>query len=192
MMLIPMIHVLGQGGVIGAATPFSATYETSWLLMAFLLVAVNCFVLITGYVSYGKEKKFYRLFTLWLEVIFYSVVITTIFKFIYPDEIGLEHFWKGIIPTLYTKGQFSRYWFFTAYAGMFLLSPFVNLGLKHFSYLLGGRFAFLAEQNPLVMVGGVILAGIGIFVVCALIDWIRELLFRKLLFRKPLFRKLRI
>ena len=55
-------------------------------------------------------------------------------------------------------------------------------------YLLGGRFAFLAEQNPLVMVGGVILAGIGIFVVCALIDWIRELLFRKLRIKDRLSR----
>ncbi|SEA62612.1 Surface polysaccharide O-acyltransferase, integral membrane enzyme [Oribacterium sp. KHPX15] len=133
MMIIPMIHVIGQGGIINAAAPLSATYEMSWLLMSFFLVAVNCFVLITGFVHYEKETRFYRLFTLWIEVLFYSVIITIIFKFIYPDEIGLNNFWKSIIPTFYTKGQFSRYWFFTAYAGMFLLTPFINLGLKKFN-----------------------------------------------------------
>ena len=55
-------------------------------------------------------------------------------------------------------------------------------------YLLGDRFAFLAEQNPLIMVGGVILAGVGIFVVCSLIDWVRELLFRKLRIKDRLCR----
>ena len=44
----------------------------------------------------------------------------------------MESIWKNLIPTFYTQGQFSRYWFFTAYVGMFLISPFVNIALKHF------------------------------------------------------------
>lgn len=38
------------------------------------------------------------------------------------------------------------------------------------------------------MVGGVILCDIGIFVVCSLIDWIRELLFRKMRIKDRLSR----
>ena len=30
------------------------------------------------------------------------------------------------------------------------------------------------------MIIGIIMAGLGIFVICSLVDWIRELLFRKL------------
>lgn len=132
MLMVPIVHVLGQGGVIVSAVPFSINYETAWLLMSFFLVAVNCFVLITGYVYYGKDTKYYHLFTLWAEVLFYSIIIVIGLKFMFPDQIGLEHYWKSIIPTFFTNGQFSRYWFFSAYVGMFLLSPFVNLGLKHF------------------------------------------------------------
>ena len=131
MLMVPILHVIGQGGIFDAAIPFSLQYESAWLLESFCLVAVNCFILITGYVYYGKETKFYRLLTLWAEVLFYSIIIIIGLKLMFPAELGLENYWKAIIPTFYTNGQFSRYWFFTAYVGMFLVSPFINLGLKH-------------------------------------------------------------
>ena len=53
MMIVPMIHLLGQGGVIASTVPFSINYEVAWLFESFLLVAVNCFVLIAGYVCLG-------------------------------------------------------------------------------------------------------------------------------------------
>ena len=132
MLMIPMIHVMSHGGVISSTVPFSLQYESAWLLESFLLVAVNCFVLITGYVYYGKETRFYRLLTLWAEVLFYSIIIVIGLKFIFPNEIGFNQYWQALIPTFFTHGWFSRYWFFTAYVGMFLLSPFINLGLRHF------------------------------------------------------------
>ena len=132
MLMVPIVHVIGQGGILGTAVPFSIQYESAWMLMSFVLVAVNCFILITGYVYYGKETKYYRLATLWIEVLFYSILILLLFYFMFPTEFGFEDVWKNIIPTFYTKGQFSRYWFFTAYVGMFLISPFVNIALKHF------------------------------------------------------------
>ena len=133
MLMVPIVHIIGQGGILTAAAPFSIQYESAWMLMSFVLVAVNCFVLITGYVYYGKETKYYRLATLWIEVLFYSILIMILIYFMFPAEFGFENFWKGIIPTFYTNGQFSRYWFFTAYVGMFLISPFVNMALKHFN-----------------------------------------------------------
>ena len=133
MIMIPIMHLVGHGGVINAAIPFSVHYESAWLLVSFCLVAVNCFVLITGYVYYEKEPAYYRLLTLWAEVLFYSLIITGIIKLIYPDEITLQHFFKSAIPTFYMSNLFSRYWFFSAYLGMFLFSPFVNVGLKHFN-----------------------------------------------------------
>ena len=132
MLMVPIVHVIGQGGILAAAVPFSIQYESAWMLMSFVLVAVNCFILITGYVYYGKETKYYRLATLWIEVLFYSIIILLLFYFMFPADFGFESIWKNLIPTFYTQGQFSRYWFFTAYVGMFLISPFVNIALKHF------------------------------------------------------------
>ena len=127
MLIVPIVHVIGQGGIFAAAVPFSIQYESAWMLMSFVLVAVNYFILITGYVYYGKETKYYRLATLWIEVLFYSIIILLLFYFMFPADFGLESIWKNLIPTFYTNGQFSRYWFFTAYVGMFLISPFVNM-----------------------------------------------------------------
>lgn len=132
MLMVPIVHVIGQGGILASAVPFSIQYESAWMLMSFVLVAVNCFILITGYVYYGKETKYYRLATLWIEVLFYSIIILLLFYFMFSADFGLESIWKNLIPTFYTQGQFSRYWFFTAYVGMFLISPFVNIALKHF------------------------------------------------------------
>lgn len=126
MLMVPMVHVIGQGGILTAAAHFSMQYESAWMLMSFLLVAVNCFILITCYVYYGKQTRYYRLATLWIEVLFYSIIIMVIIYFMFPADFILESIWKGILPTFYTNGQFSRYWFFTAYAGMFLISPFIK------------------------------------------------------------------
>lgn len=36
MLMVPMVHILGQGGVIGATVPFSLQYESAWLLESIL------------------------------------------------------------------------------------------------------------------------------------------------------------
>jgi surface polysaccharide O-acyltransferase-like enzyme len=113
MLMIVTVHVIGQGGILTAAAPFSMQYESAWMLMSFALVSVNCFVLITGYVYYCKQTRYYRLATLWIEVLFYSILVMVLIYFMFPSEFGFENFWKAVIPTFYTNGQFSRYWFFT-------------------------------------------------------------------------------
>ena len=32
MLMVPIVHILGQGGVISATIPFSLQYESAWLL----------------------------------------------------------------------------------------------------------------------------------------------------------------
>ena len=48
--------LFGQGGILAAAVPFSIQYESAWMLMSFVLVAVNCFILITGYVYLNDAR----------------------------------------------------------------------------------------------------------------------------------------
>ena len=49
MLMVPIVHVIGQGGILGTAVPFSIQYESAWMLMSFVLVAVNCFILLNNY-----------------------------------------------------------------------------------------------------------------------------------------------
>ena len=60
--------------------------------------------------------------------------------------------------------------------GVYLIHD--NMAFSH--YFISGRFAFLAQKNPFIMSIGIIMSGLGIFIICSLVDWTRELLFRKL------------
>ena len=82
------------------------------------------FGLISGIVGY-KTNKYSNLLYLWLYVFFYSVSIHFYFlKFIpnsiIKDSISVEYF-----PIVY-----KRYWYFTAYFGMYLFLPVINKGIS--------------------------------------------------------------
>ena len=82
------------------------------------------FALISGIVGY-KTNKYSNLLYLWLCVFFYSVSIHFYFlKFIrnpiIKDSINVEYF-----PIIYI-----RYWYFTAYFGMYLILPVINKGIS--------------------------------------------------------------
>ena len=84
----------------------------------------NGFALISGIVGY-KTNKYANLLYLWLTVFFYSVGIhlfIIIFKksWIIKDPISIEFY-----PII-----FKRYWYFTAYFGMYLFLPVINKGIS--------------------------------------------------------------
>ncbi len=128
MLMIPVLHILGHGGVLSSVIPFSMRFECAWLLELFCFCALNCFVLITGYVYFSKKTKFYRVFTLWVEVLFYSIIIFLVLLWFMPNKVTIDQIWPSFFPTF-----FNSYWFFTSYLGMFIFSPFINEGLNKFS-----------------------------------------------------------
>ena len=79
------------------------------------------FALISGIVGY-KSFKYANLLYLWLYVFFYCVGINLFFKIFKKinSNIAIEYF-----PVVY-----KRYWYFTAYFGMYLLLPIINKGIS--------------------------------------------------------------
>lgn len=128
MLMIPVLHILGHGGVLSSVIPFSMRFECAWLLESFCFCAVNCFVLITGYVYFSKKTKFYRVFALWAEVLFYSIIIFLVLLWLIPNQVTIDQVWPSFLPSLSNS-----YWFFTSYLGMFIFTPFINEGLNKFS-----------------------------------------------------------
>lgn len=51
MFLVAILHTLGQGGVIGVTGAGTASYAAVWFLETAAYCAVNCYALISGYVS---------------------------------------------------------------------------------------------------------------------------------------------
>jgi len=120
--MVLVLHILGQGGILETVVPLSAKYNIAWLLEIAAYCAVNCYVLITGYVSVKSTFRYSRIFILWLQVLFYTLLITIGFTIFKPGTIGTAAFINALLPVI--KNQ---YWYFTSYFGLFFLIPFLNI-----------------------------------------------------------------
>ena len=124
MLFVVVLHVLGHGGILKSDLSFT-NFSLVWFLEILAYPAVNCFVLISGYVGYREHQVYPKLqnfLSLFFTVLFYSVAITALFRIFAPEQLEAKAMVKSFLPI--TTGQ---YWFFTAYFGLFLLSPFLNM-----------------------------------------------------------------
>lgn len=124
MYMVAVLHVLGQGGVLSHVEWMSGRYVTAWLLEIGAYCAVNCFGLISGYVGYESRFRWSKLISLWLQVVFFSLGITILFAVFVPGSTSLAVWLKSILPV--TAGT---YWYITAYVGMFLFIPLMNVAI---------------------------------------------------------------
>ena len=121
--LVAILHVLGHGGVL-ASTPSRAYFSAAWALEILAYPAVNCFVLISGFVGYRGEKyvpKLRNIISIFFTVLFYSAGIGVLLRVIDPSLITLTQVKDSFLPLI--KEQ---YWFYSSYFGVFLLSPIIN------------------------------------------------------------------
>ncbi len=129
MFLVVLLHILGHGGVLSAFSQRSAAYHIAWIIEIGAYCAVNCYGLVSGYVSIGSEKyKYSNILYLWLQVLFYMVGITLIFAFIKPGVITDIRIRAALFPVI-----FRQYWYFTAYFLVFLMMPALNLLIDNLS-----------------------------------------------------------
>lgn len=166
MLLAAVLHILKKGGVITASEGNLAAYSTVWLLEAAAYCAVNCYALISGYVGYSDKPKPLRLarcIELWLQVVFYSVIITTVYCIAGVGSVGVSNFADAFLPV--TSKQ---YWYFTAYIGMFFFIPLLNALVRRLNrralvslcimlivvFSLYDTFASFWKKDPLALVGG--------------------------------------
>ena len=60
MLGVVVLHVLGHGGILDSVTT-PVDRSVAWFFEILAFPAVNCFVLISGYVGYRGEKYYPRL-----------------------------------------------------------------------------------------------------------------------------------
>ncbi len=87
--------------------------------------AVNCYVLISGFFMYKQKadlrKQVKSLSKLWLMVLFFSVIGYLCVAIVFVKETSCIELIKRFFPV--SRG---KWWFFTVYFAMSLLSPFIN------------------------------------------------------------------
>lgn len=126
MFMVFMIHNLGQGGVLHEDVSKSSFY-IAWILENSGIVAVNLFALITGYLLVNRTFKVKRIWDVVVQASFWAPVMVAIMVLIGAD-INFKIIIRGVAPII-----FQEYWYVSAYIGMMLFSPFVNIGINTLS-----------------------------------------------------------
>lgn len=125
MFLVILWHFVGQGGLLAQAQPGSGKF---WLLSFVQILnccCVNLYGLTTGYVMWNKPFRLSRVVKLWATTVFWSVAVSCVFFVLVPESRTFSEMVSMFLPIL--RG---RYWFFTAYVVVMLLSPALNLVIR--------------------------------------------------------------
>ncbi len=126
MFMVVVLHVIGQGGILSAVTKYSAEYWIAWFFEIACYCAVNCFALISGYVMHKSSARFSKALELWLQTIFYTALSFIVIGVIFPASVNSDSILDAVLPV--TRGH---YWYISAYFGMYILSPLLNIAINH-------------------------------------------------------------
>ena len=150
MFFVVIYHCLTHG--VGGDYCFSnvcAVSVSNLLFSEFMLVfgsiAVNLYVMISGYFLVDRNFKLSRIVRTWVISCFYLLAITSLFMSLGLKPFNIVTLGKSLFPL-----STDAYWFVTQYIGLLILSPFLVIMLRHLTYrqyiglLIGGAFVCLA------------------------------------------------
>ncbi len=129
MLMIITLHYLDKGDVLVEFSGMSTwNHYLAWLVEGFCYVAVNLYVLISGYFLVHSKFSFQKLFVLWAQIAFYSWIIGGIFLLTgHAGENATSLYELIFIVFPVTSGH---YWFATIYVLLFAVFPFLNAGIE--------------------------------------------------------------
>ncbi|MGN0405344.1 MAG: acyltransferase family protein [Bariatricus sp.] len=123
MFMVVILHATHYGIANANIIPLSVPYFITNISRSFSIVAVNVFILISGYFLCRQTVTFKKIFKLWLQVELYSVGIYLVLCIIPSTNItfNVKDLVKYALPLLT-----NQYWFFTQYIILIILSPIIN------------------------------------------------------------------
>ena len=129
MLMVISLHYLDKGGVLqSAASVWTAPRAAAWLLEAFCLVAVNVYVLLTGYFGCKLEFRPAKLLAFWKQLLFYSVAVAFACFALGISPLSDLNVYR-VVGYLFPAVT-NEYWFATSYLLLLLLAPFLNQGIQ--------------------------------------------------------------
>ncbi|MDR2044034.1 MAG: acyltransferase [Clostridium sp.] len=130
MMMVVTLHYLGKGEILPSmAGEISAVGLWAWVLETLSIVAVNTYMLISGFFLAESSFRCGRLIQLLCQVLFYSLLVPVLLMaagVLDIREITVYQWLRYILPT-----QMAQYWFVTAYVTMYLFSPLLNAAVRY-------------------------------------------------------------
>lgn len=121
MLMVVTLHFYGHSSLIGEhLVPGTLNWFLGNLIYPFTLVAVDCFVLLSGYFQCTTRFKLKRVVSVWAQVAVYSVALYIAVKLLFGG-LSFSALVKSALPVIT-----DQYWFVTAYLLMYMVSPFLN------------------------------------------------------------------
>lgn len=121
---ILILHCLGQGRILGAVVSGTVSYYLFWTLEAFCYASVNFFALISGYFLVSGSFKPRKVFVLWAQIFFWSILVFLVALVIGSCSLSGSSLVKAVFPVIMRP-----WWYASCYLGLYLLSPFLRKGL---------------------------------------------------------------
>lgn len=135
MMMVISLHYLSKGDLLknfaDGTVQGSFNGYLAWLLEAFSIVAVNVYMLISGYFLVESRFRTSRIVTLVCQVIFYGALMPIVlipFGIVTSVPITTYDILNYIVPI-----QMNHYWFATSYVLMYLFAPIMSVAVHHMS-----------------------------------------------------------
>ena len=124
MLLIIAHHYVVNSGLMSIINNHGVGPRSIFLLSisAFGKIAINCFVLVTGYYMCKSRITMKKFLKFILEVLFYYIVIYLVFVFMGYAKFSLQDFFIQLLPVKSITTDFT-----SAYIVLFLLIPFINI-----------------------------------------------------------------
>lgn len=131
MLMIIALHYLNKANFTTAyAKDPSVVNYAALLIDAFCAVAVNCYVLLSGYFLVESAWKPKRIVSLVAQVLFYSILVSIPFMLTHYGGLsfsGLSIYdWLQFVLPIETE----HYWFATAYLIMYAFAPLLAAGVR--------------------------------------------------------------
>lgn len=120
MLAIVLLHLYHWGGVTQSIEIHTVNYYLVWILFGAAYIAVDVYVLISGYYLCEKEFSWKKLLSIVVQTAVFSLVCYFITHL--NGNVSLTGIITNMFPVLLKK-----YWFVTIYVGMYCLSPFINI-----------------------------------------------------------------
>lgn len=125
-----MCHGIGSDYAFDLQLPVSLfNFTFSDFILVIGSIAVNLYVLVSGYFLVNARFKVSRIIRTWVSALFYSVIITTMFLLLSLEPWSIVTLGKSFFPL-----STDAYWFVTQYIGLLILSPFLAMLVGQLSY----------------------------------------------------------
>ena len=129
MMMVVILHFLGKGSLlISADEGMTGAGIAAWGLEALCIVAVNLYMLISGYFLCTSSFKLSRLISLYVQLWIYSVgvgMLAYLFGWVPAEQISTNYFLTLLFPVMK-----EHYWFMSAYIFLYLFLPFLGMAVR--------------------------------------------------------------